>query len=86
MKEQYPDKENAKGEMQFKSPWQVETNRAMGWDRSNTDSPVEEEFTGVCIDAATRIAEILGNEGAVKDAKMKATRKGLGKRGPNAKK
>jgi hypothetical protein len=83
MKAQYPDKENAKGEMQYKSAWQVETNRAMGWDRSNTDSPVEEEFTSVCIDAATRIAEILGSEGDVKNAKMKATRKGAGSRGKN---
>jgi hypothetical protein len=86
MLKQYPTTANAKGEMQYASPWQVETNRAMGWDRSNTDEPANEEFTTVCIDAATRIASILGSEGDVKNAKMKATRKGAGKRGPNTKK
>lgn len=86
MLKQYPTTANAKGEMQYASPWQVETNRAMGWDRSNTDEPANEDFTTVCIDAATRIATILGSEGDVKNAKMKATRKGAGKRGPNAKK
>ncbi len=82
----YPTGKDKNGKPETLSPWQVETNRAMGWDRCNTDEPVNEEFTSVCISAAERIASILGNEGAVKDAKMKATRKGAGKRGPNAKK
>lgn len=83
MQKQYPTTENAKGEMQYASPWQVELNRVLGWDRTNLDHPVAEQFTDVCISAATRIAEILGNEGDVKNAKMKATRKGAGSRGKN---
>ena len=82
MLKQYPTTTNSKSEMQYASPWQVELNRAMGWDRCNTDI-VEEDFTDVCIDAAKRIATILGNEGDVKNAKMKATRKGAGSRGKN---
>lgn len=67
------------------SPWQCEPNRFDGWDRSNTDvlDDGSEEFTDVCIEAAKRIASILGNEGNVSNAKMKATRKGAG---PRAKK
>jgi len=57
----------------------------LGWDMCNTDNPAEEEFTDVTISAAQRIAELLGTEGAVKNAKMKATRKGTGTRGRNKK-
>jgi hypothetical protein len=65
--------------------WQCPDNRLDGWDSSNTDtlSDKSEDFTSVCIDAAKRIAEILGDTSGIKNAEMKATRKGAGKRGRN---
>jgi len=83
----YPSgKKNPKTEEDIHlSSWQVKENRATGWDSSNTDDPAEEEFTDVTIHAAQRIAALLGSEGDVKNAKMKATRKGLGTRGRNKK-
>jgi hypothetical protein len=67
--------------------WQVGANRVNGWDKSNDDvlDDATESFTKVCIDAATHIAKILGDEGGLKNAKMKATRKGVGSRGKNSK-
>jgi len=80
----YPSgRKNAKEEDILLAPWQVRDNRVSGWDSSNEDDPANEEFTTVCIEAAQRIAEILGDEGAVKNAKMKATRRGAGSRGRN---
>jgi len=70
------------------NPWQIEENRAPGWDRNEDDQLSDgiEDFNEVQTAAAKSIAKILGDTSSVESAERKQTRKGQGKRGPNPKK
>ena len=70
------------------NPWQIEENRAPGWDRNEDDTLPDgiEDFAEVQSESAKRIADLLGDSSAIESASRKQTRKGQGKRGRNAKK
>lgn len=67
------------------NPWLIEALRASGWDRNDLDLGQEKWGTALQ-DAANKLSSLMGDTSHAKSAARKATRKGEGKRGPNAKK